>query len=49
MVKEILAKVVDIFLNSDNRYEIKTLLHLLISKITINELRECDSIGNQLN
>lgn len=49
LVKDILSKAGEMFLNTDNRHEIKTMLHLLISKITINELREIDSIEIQLN
>lgn len=49
LVKDILSKSGEILMGTDNRQEIKTMLHLLISKITINELREIDSIEIQLN
>ena len=49
VVKDILAKTAEIFLHSDNQQEIKMLLHLLINKITINKLKEIESIEVQLN
>lgn len=49
VVKDILAQTAEIFLHSDNQQEIKMLLHLLINKITINKLKEIESIEVQLN
>ncbi len=49
MVKETLSKVGEMFGNCNSMEQKKKLLHMLISKITINELREVDSIQININ
>lgn len=49
MVKETLSKVGEMFGNCKSMEQKKKLLHMLISKITINELREVDSIQININ
>ena len=49
MVKETLSKVGEMLGNCKSMEQKKKLLHMLISKITINELREVDSIQININ
>ena len=49
MVKETLSKVGEMLGNCKSMEQKKKLLHMLISKITINELREVDSIQIDIN
>ncbi|WP_321825969.1 recombinase family protein [Clostridium butyricum] len=49
MVKETLSKVGEMLGNCKSMKQKKKLLHMLISKITINELREVDSIQININ
>ena len=49
MVKETLSKVGEMLGNCKSMEQKKKLLHMLISKITINELREIDSIQININ
>lgn len=49
MVKETLSKVGEMLGNCKSMEQKKKLLHMLISKITINELREVDSIQITIN
>ncbi|MEX0060981.1 recombinase family protein [Clostridium butyricum] len=49
MVKETLSKVGEMLRNCKSMEQKKKLLHMLISKITINELREVDSIQININ
>ncbi|MBS5787942.1 MAG: hypothetical protein KIC98_08525 [Clostridioides difficile] len=49
MVKLIMDKFKEVFLTTSTIEQRKKLIHLLISKITINEKREIDSIELQIN
>ncbi|MDU4848671.1 MULTISPECIES: hypothetical protein [Clostridium] len=49
LVKETLSKVGEMLANCKSMEQKKKLLHMLISKITINELRDIDSIQININ
>lgn len=49
MIKETLSKVGEMLGNCESMEQKKKLLHMLISKITINELRKFDSIQININ
>ena len=49
MVKDIMDKFKEVFLNMSTSQQRKQLIHLLVSQITMNEKREVDSIEIQIN
>ena len=49
IVKDIMDKFKEVFLNMSTSQQRKQLIHLLVSKITMNEKREVDSIEIQIN
>lgn len=49
MVKDIMDKFKEVFMNMSTSQQRKQLIHLLVSQITMNEKREVDSIEIQIN
>ena len=49
IIKEIMDRFKEIFLNMSTSQQRKQLIHLLVSQITMNEKREIDSIEIQIN
>ncbi|MDU4414962.1 recombinase family protein [Paeniclostridium sordellii] len=49
IVKEVMKRFKEVFLGMSTSQQRKQLIHLLVSKITINEEREIDSIEIQIN
>lgn len=49
IVKDIMDKFKEVFLNMSTSQQRKQLIHLLVSQITMNEKREVDSIEIQIN
>lgn len=49
IIKDVMDKFKEVFFNMSTSQQRKQLIHLLVSKITINEKREVDSIEIQIN